>query len=343
MYWVPDCFLAQKLVFDFMYKFTLFFLFLSHFSFSQLDPESCIPESDIWNGKTIEKGKDNPNKKKKKIYLHIQDDIGDFIYLKLTNHYKKKIKYDHLENGKFIVIQEAKNKNNEWKEIEYFYFEKEGFPNKTYLRSLKKNEYIISRQKKYIEGDYSCDIRFKWKYKNRFIYSDSYRGKINLCQFKPPKDKDVKFILSNYSIFDKIEFLKKRIKHTTKKSDKKNLYFQQLILFLIREKKFDEAYKYAKKFKKKSPKSGLPHVSLGKIYVNSARHCYPEDEKMQLIILKLAFDEWKKGLAYEDSKKKAQTLIDRYKHIFENAKPSEHTKKIKIKCWINKTVETRYF
>ncbi|WP_272022236.1 hypothetical protein [Olleya namhaensis] len=85
-------------------------------------------------------------------------------------------------NGGLHTLLEAKDKNGDWKPIEYNYVPGyicgSGFEN--YL--LKPNHSIVSTVKRYA-GDYKTKIRVKLMSSDRVYYSNTFDGQINYSQF----------------------------------------------------------------------------------------------------------------------------------------------------------------
>ncbi len=326
-----------------MYKISLVFLLLGSIVFSnaQNDKASCMMESDFWTGKILEKKKAEKKKGCKKIRLEFNDVFSnDFIYLNLSNYKRRKLKYQEYQNGKLIIVQEALNKNEQWKEIEYLFLNKEGFPIKQIEKKLQRKERLTSRQHKYSQGEFETKIRFKFTKGKKKYYSNYYLGKINPCQFKAPEDKDQAFIQSEHDIRYKIEFLKSKIDNKQITSNNEIPITRQLISFLIREKYFGEAYGYLEKLKNKP---GTYHLTKSIILLSSARHCYTEEDIEKKAILSLAFEEWEKALKYEDSRKEAQDKISQYaRHLPKKEDMENPEKSIPVDCWINKSVKLRY-
>ena len=88
-----------------------------------------------------------------------------------------------IAGGNLFLILEAKDKNNEWKPIEYF--EQFGFLcgtcHQDYL--LEPKNFIVGGITKYIV-DFSTVMRIKLKSFNQIFYSNIFKGKINYSQFE---------------------------------------------------------------------------------------------------------------------------------------------------------------
>ena len=77
-----------------------------------------------------------------------------------------------LHKGSAILIQEAKNKNGEWKEIENLTKEKIG----NFYYKINPKEYIYTKVPRY-KGTFETTFRIKLKLDNeKYIYSNEYKG-----------------------------------------------------------------------------------------------------------------------------------------------------------------------
>jgi hypothetical protein len=99
-----------------------------------------------------------------------------------SNHNSKK-KVGHTENGRVIMIQEAKDEHGVWRPIEFWQYSWCG--NSYHEEVLLPNNIAIVKVLKY-DGDFETELRLKLKSDNTIIYSDSFKGKINKSQFKLP-------------------------------------------------------------------------------------------------------------------------------------------------------------
>lgn len=82
-----------------------------------------------------------------------------------------------------FILLEAKNKNNEWKPVEYF--EQYGFLCGTGHRDyvLKPKHYLLSTVKRY-KGDFRTKLRVKFRSFDNIFYSNEFEGYINYSQFQ---------------------------------------------------------------------------------------------------------------------------------------------------------------
>ncbi len=79
------------------------------------------------------------------------------------------------------MIQEAKNENGDWRPIEYRVRNFCGLGYREYI--LKHNYFVISSIYKYT-GNFSTELRIKFRNQNQVFYSNIFNGKINKNQFK---------------------------------------------------------------------------------------------------------------------------------------------------------------
>ncbi|MGB6267401.1 MAG: hypothetical protein WBF67_00195 [Olleya sp.] len=88
-----------------------------------------------------------------------------------------------IVNGDLFMQVQAKDKNRNWKPIEYNYVP--GFicgtGHQDYL--LKPKHFIISTIKKY-SGDYKTTMRVKFMTSEKIYYSNEFEGRINYSQFE---------------------------------------------------------------------------------------------------------------------------------------------------------------
>lgn len=93
--------------------------------------------------------------------------------------------YLNHQDGRIIMIQEAKDERGQWKPIELWRYSWCG--NSYAAQGLLPNYLAIVTIFKY-DGDFETDIRLKLRNGKEVIYSDSFRGKINKSQFELPRD-----------------------------------------------------------------------------------------------------------------------------------------------------------
>ena len=126
----------------------------------------------IATAKTYDKWKQRPRNYIQAIPVFIHNPSKDTIYL-------------DQQDGRVIMIQEAKDENGQWKPIEFWRYSWCG--NSYGAVGLLPNTVAIVKIFKY-EGDFETEIRLKLKNGNDIIYSDSFKGKINKSQFDLPSD-----------------------------------------------------------------------------------------------------------------------------------------------------------
>lgn len=86
------------------------------------------------------------------------------------------------------IIQEARNKNGEWKPIEYILLNGSILYSTIEIPKKSKIEIAAPRYK----GNYETDLRLKIKIqKYGILTSETYKGRINYNQFKKPKSKNL--------------------------------------------------------------------------------------------------------------------------------------------------------
>ncbi len=84
-----------------------------------------------------------------------------------------------------FLIQEAKNKNGEWKPVEYWQYSTCG--NSYLTKSIKPNGILKTESLVYF-GDFKTEIRFKLLDNNQIYYSNAIHGSVNLSQFSIPNN-----------------------------------------------------------------------------------------------------------------------------------------------------------
>ncbi|WP_420552843.1 hypothetical protein [Tenacibaculum aiptasiae] len=97
----------------------------------------------------------------------------------IRNKSKDTIKIEH-QDGAIILIQEAKNKQGNWKPIEKWLYSFCGNSYGDYY--LGKNDILVIKKAHY-QGSFKTDIRLKIKTNNKIIYSKPFKGSINPEQF----------------------------------------------------------------------------------------------------------------------------------------------------------------
>ena len=91
------------------------------------------------------------------------------------------------QDGRIKIIQQAKNKNGEWQDIENFYNSWCG--NSYYTLRLAPCEFQIFATPIF-KGEFKTQLRFKFELDKQIIYSNLYTGQINLKQFLNSRNKD---------------------------------------------------------------------------------------------------------------------------------------------------------
>ncbi len=91
------------------------------------------------------------------------------------------------QDGRIKIIQQAKNKNGEWQDIDNFINSFCG--NSYYTLRLAPNEYQIFATPIF-KGEFKTLLRFKLEIDEQIIYSNLYAGRINYGQILNPNDKN---------------------------------------------------------------------------------------------------------------------------------------------------------
>lgn len=102
----------------------------------------------------------------------------------IVNHTKKSIIISEQET-ELILIQEALDKNGNWKPIDYMTFSYCGNSYGEYI--LRPNYYLMSKIYKY-KGNFETFLRVKMASDTSITYSRPFRGSINLSQFNVSKN-----------------------------------------------------------------------------------------------------------------------------------------------------------
>lgn len=82
-----------------------------------------------------------------------------------------------------FLVQEAKNKEGQWKPIEYWQYSTCG---NSYLSEKVKSNGILKTESKAYTGNFKTEVRFKLLNDNKVYYSNSVVGFINVSQFLIP-------------------------------------------------------------------------------------------------------------------------------------------------------------
>jgi hypothetical protein len=91
---------------------------------------------------------------------------------------------DH-QDARLIMIQEAKDELGIWRPIEFWRHHRSGTSYGTV--ELHPNQYVITKILRY-DGEFETDIRLKLKNGRDIIYSEPFRGTININQFELPEN-----------------------------------------------------------------------------------------------------------------------------------------------------------
>ena len=94
------------------------------------------------------------------------------------------------QDWSLYLIQEAKDKNGEWKPIEYWQYASCG---NSYLTNKLEPNGILKTESVAYNGNLETEVRFKFLNEKNIYYSNSVIGKINESQFNLPKDIKTKW------------------------------------------------------------------------------------------------------------------------------------------------------
>jgi hypothetical protein len=89
------------------------------------------------------------------------------------------------QDWSLFLIQEAKNKNGEWKPVEYWQYSTCG--NSYLSENIEPNEILKTESVIYF-GDFKTEIRFKLLNNDQIYYSNSIHGFVNISQFSIPSN-----------------------------------------------------------------------------------------------------------------------------------------------------------
>lgn len=146
--------------------------------FSIPPPPTIIKDSDdfefdsVATTKTFNKWRERPRNYIQAFPVFIYNPSKDTVYL-------------DQQDGRVIMIQEAKDENGVWKPIEFWRYSWCG--NSYGAEGLLPNALAVVKVFKY-DGDFETEIRLKLKNGDKIIYSDSFKGTINKSQFELPAD-----------------------------------------------------------------------------------------------------------------------------------------------------------
>ena len=96
----------------------------------------------------------------------------------IVNHTKKNIRIEE-QDGRLMMIQEAKDKNGNWRPIEVWRFSDCGNSYGGIL--LKPNNYLMTKIISY-KGNFETELRLKLLNDTIVFYSEPFKGSINLSQ-----------------------------------------------------------------------------------------------------------------------------------------------------------------
>lgn len=94
------------------------------------------------------------------------------------------------QDWSLYLIQEAKDKNGNWKPIEYWQYATCG---NSYLSNKLEPNGVLKTESIAYNGNFETEIRFKFLNGKKIYYSSSVTGKINENQFNLPNDIKTKW------------------------------------------------------------------------------------------------------------------------------------------------------
>ncbi len=89
------------------------------------------------------------------------------------------------QDWSLFLIQEAKNKNGEWKPVEYWQYSTCG---NSYLSENIEPNGILKTESTAYFGNFNTEVRFKLLNNDRIYYSNPINGFVNLSQFTIPSN-----------------------------------------------------------------------------------------------------------------------------------------------------------
>lgn len=162
--------------------------------------EDFIPSIELKN--RFKKLKNN----KKDITLYLEKEAESTYTIYIYNNSSDSLTISN-QDAQVYLIQEAKDKNREWKPIEYWIYSWCG--NSYHFTKLEPNG-IMKTESKVYQGDFKTTIRFKLLNNNKVYFSNSTLGYVNLSQFKFPEEEISKYpTYKNYKARGGIRLLKK--------------------------------------------------------------------------------------------------------------------------------------
>ena len=114
-----------------------------------------------------------------KLTLYMKKEKDSYFSVYLLNNTKDTLQIS-LQDNHLQIIQEAKDKNGEWKPIEYWRYSTCG--NSYFSDKLEPNGIIKTSSKSY-KGTFKTEIRYKLLQNGKNYYSNSLICKIDISQF----------------------------------------------------------------------------------------------------------------------------------------------------------------
>ncbi|PWJ38659.1 hypothetical protein [Sediminitomix flava] len=112
--------------------------------------------------------------------------------------------YLETQDGRVLMICEAKDDKGKWKPIEYWQYSWCG--NSYYDSELKRNECAVIKVLNF-GGSFETELRYKLKNYDSVYYSNSFQGSIDINQFTLPKDYQNSRITRKFDSLDYLDFI----------------------------------------------------------------------------------------------------------------------------------------
>lgn len=135
------------------------------------------------------------SKTENEINLILEKTNDSLYYIYVLNKTSDSLKISR-QDWHLFLIQEAKNKNGDWKPVEYW---KYAWCGNSYLSDKLEPNGILKTESKVYNGNFETQIRFKLLNDNKVYYSNSMTGSVYLSQFDIPND------ITEYRTYKRIE------------------------------------------------------------------------------------------------------------------------------------------
>ncbi|HEX8425418.1 hypothetical protein [Hymenobacter sp.] len=115
-------------------------------------------------------------------YTGILDKKGKYEVCIINN--SKNIVTLQIQDGSYICVLQAVNKNDQWQPIQYWQLS--GCGNSYYHKNIEPGSTSSFIARIPNKGNYTTRLRYKVLGKGKFYYSNIFTGKINYCEFNEP-------------------------------------------------------------------------------------------------------------------------------------------------------------